>query len=145
MAVRAHYRSELALSQLETALSLFTQGKEFASVITLAGAAEEVFGQFVTAAGSDNSLESLKKAVAELYQHLGYGEPEPPRDIAGRANRAKNSLKHWDPGDPEIIKLDLEVEARDLLNRAIDNYWIVEAKLSPAMEAFQRSQIVDAQ
>ena len=139
MTVRAYYRTELALSQLETALRLFAEGKEFASVITLAGAADEVFGKFLAATGRENSLESLKRSVGEIHMKL-YGEATPPKQIADRANRARNSLKHWDNGDPEIIKLDLRVEACDLLYRAIDNYWALETKLSPAMEAFQRAQ-----
>jgi hypothetical protein len=32
----------------------------------------------------------------------------------------------------------LDVEAQDMLNRAIDNYWSLEQKLTPAMERFQR-------
>lgn len=140
MTVRAYYRSELALSQLETALRLFAMGNDFASVITLAGAADEVFGKFLAAKGQENSLESLKRSVGEIHMKL-YGEPTPPKQIADRANRAKNILKHWDNGDTEIVKLDLGVEACDLLYRAIDNYWALEAKLTPAMEAFQRTQI----
>jgi hypothetical protein len=139
MAVRAYYRTDLALSQLETALRLFAEGKEFASVITLAGAADEVFGKFLAAAGRENSLESLKRAVGEIHLKL-YGEPTPPQQIAERANRARNSLKHWDKGDSEIVKLALDVEACDLLIRAIDNYWALEGKLTPSMEAFQRAQ-----
>ena len=139
MTVHAYYRTDLARSQLETALRLFAEGKDFASVITLAGAADEIFGKFLVAAGRENSLESLKRSVGEIHMKL-YGEPTPPRQIADRANRARNSLKHWDQGDPEIIKLDLRVEACDLLYRAIDNYWALEAKLTPAMEEFQRAQ-----
>ena len=139
MTVRAYYRTDLARSQLDTALRLFAEGKDFASVITLAGAADEIFGKFLAAAGRENSLESLKRSVGEIHMKL-YGEPTPPRQIADRANRARNSLKHWDQGDPEIIKLDLRVEACDLLYRAIDNYWALEAKLTSAMEEFQRAQ-----
>lgn len=140
MTVRAYYRSDLALSQLETALRLFAEGVEFASVITLAGAADEIFGKFLTAAGGESSLESLKKSVAAIHEKL-YGEPTAPKHIADRANLAKNSLKHWDVGDPKIIKLNLAEEARDMLNRAIDNYWSLEQKLTPAMEAFQRANM----
>lgn len=138
MNIRAYYRTDLALSQLETALRLFKEGKEFASVITLAGAADEVFGKFLTAADGETSLESLKRSVGEIHLKL-YGETTPPKQIADRANRAKNSLKHWNEGDPEIVNLDLRVEACDLLFRAIDNYWALEAKLTPAMEEFQRA------
>ena len=140
MAIRADYRDDLALTQLETALRLFFEGKDFASVVTLAGAADEIFGKLLTAEGKENSLESLKKAVGAIHQRL-YGEPDDPKHIAERANRAKNSLKYWDIGQPMIVKLDLEQEAKDMLFRAIDNYWMLKETLSPAMERFQREVV----
>ena len=105
-------------------------------MITLAGAAEEIFGKSLASSGDENSLEALTKAVAAIHEKL-YGEPTVPKHIAERANLAKNKLKHWDK-DNQIVKLDLTEEARDLLNRAIDNYWMLEEKLTPAMERFQR-------
>lgn len=137
MAVKAYYREDLALQHLETALSLFIGGKDYASVITLAGAADEVFGKFLAAEGKENSLESLKVAVAAIHLRL-YGESMPPKHIADRANRAKNSLKHWDIGDDRLVKFDLRLEAIDMLNRAIDNYWLLKEDLTPSMEAFER-------
>ncbi len=135
MAIRAYYRDDLALSQLETALSLFFEGKDFASVVTLAGAADEVFGKFLSAEGKESSLETLKIAGAKIHEWL-YGEPGNPQQIANRANLAKNSIKHWDIEQPVIIKLDLKQEAKDMLSRAIDNYWLLKETLSPAMEKF---------
>lgn len=137
MAIRADYLDDLALQQLETALRLFNEEEDFASVITLAGAADEIFGKLLADNGRDNALENLKKAVAEIHQHL-YGEPIDPREIANRANHAKNSLKHWDPGQPLIVKLDLAQEAKDMLSRAIDNYWALKETLTPAMKQFHR-------
>ena len=140
MPIRADYREVLALTQLETALRLFFEGSDFASVVTLAGAADEIFGKLLSAAGKENSLESLKKAVEALHQRL-YGEAGNPTEIASRANRAKNSLKHWDIGQPLIVMLDLEQEAKGMLFRAIDNYWMLKESLSPAMEKFQRESM----
>jgi len=140
MAVRAYYRDELALMQLETALRIFFQGNDFASVITLAGAADEIFGKLLLSAGRENSLEVLKKAVAAIYQKLN-GGPIDPSEIADRANRTKNSLKHWDEGQPLVVKVDLAQEASDMLFRAIDNYWALKETLTPAMERFQRERM----
>jgi hypothetical protein len=140
MPIRADYREDLALTQLETALRLYFEGADFASVVTLAGAADEIFGKLLSAAGKENSLESLKKAVAAIHQRL-YGEPGHLTEIADWANRAKNCLKHWDIGQPLIVKLDLEQEAKDMLFRAIDNYWMLKETLSPAMERFQRESM----
>lgn len=135
--VRAYYRKDLALAQLETALRLYFEGGDRASVITLAGAADEIFGKLLVASDRENSLESLVAAVTAIQQKL-FGEALEPSQIAHRANSARNSLKHWDVGDSEIVKFDLETEARDMLNRAVDNYWTLEQNLTPAMERFQR-------
>ena len=135
--VRAYYRKDLALAQLETALRLYFEGSDRASIITLAGVADEVFGKLLAASGRENSLKSLVAAVTAIQQKL-FGEALEPNQIADRANAARNSLKHWDVGDTEIVKFNLEVEARDMLTRAVDNYWTLEQKLSPAMERFHR-------
>jgi len=135
--VRAYYREDLALAQLQTALQLYFDSKERGSVITLAGAADEIFGKLLAAAGRDSSLKSLITAVAEIQEKL-FGEAVEPKQIADRANAARNSLKHWNIGDTEIVQFDLETEARDMLNRAIDNYWMLKQKLTPEMERFQR-------
>jgi len=135
--VRAYYREDLALAQLQTALQLYFDGKDRGSVITLAGAADEIFGKLLAAASRDSSLKSLVAAVAEIQKKL-FGEAVEPKHIADRANAARNSLKHWNVGDTEIVKFDLETEARDMLNRAIDNYWMLKQKLTPEMERFQR-------
>jgi len=137
MPLRSYYRSDLALAQLETALRLYFEAADYAAVVTLAGAAEEIFGKLLTAAGKDNSLEALKRAVGEMHLKL-YGEQTPPKQIANRANHARNGLKHWDQGDSELINIDLREEAQDMLFRAIENYWLLDGRMSEAMERFQR-------
>jgi hypothetical protein len=140
MSVRAYYREDLALAQLKTALRLFFEGSDLASVITLAGASDEVFGKLLSATGRTNALDELKKAVTAIHITLS-GEPLEPSEVARRANRAKNSLKHWDEGQDQIVKLDLHQEARDMLFRATDNYWALKQSLTPAMERFQRESM----
>jgi hypothetical protein len=130
----------LALKQLETALRIYFEGSDYAAVVTLAGAADEIFGKLLKASGRESSLDSIKKAVSAIHLKL-FGEALAPRQVAERANRAKNTLKHWDPGDPQIVKFDLLEEAGDMLNRAIDNYWTLEQKLTPSMERFQREVV----
>src|ERR1700680_4871106 len=122
MSNRAHDRRCLALSQLETALRLHFEGEDFASVITLAGAADEVFGKLASARGTDNSLEIIARAASEIHQKL-FNSTLARKDTISRANLAKNVLKHWNLGDPLMVNVDLREEASDMLNRAIDNYW----------------------
>ena len=118
-------------------LRLWGEGENFFSVITLAGAAEEKFGKCVKAAGKDNSLQSQKQAFAVVYRYLFDEDPD-EKEIAQRLNYAKNSSKHFSQG--KTVTLDVEEEAKEMLIRAIDNYWLLEESLTPVMEAFERSQ-----
>jgi hypothetical protein len=122
VSVENHYAENLALTQLETALRLYFEGKDFASVITLAGAADEIFGQLLRASGRPNSLDNITKAIAAISNRL-FGEVAVSKETVERANLARNKLKHWNAGESLVVKLDLEEEARDMLNRAIDNYF----------------------
>lgn len=138
MAEQTYDKKCIALAQIETALRLYFEGQDYFSVVTLAGAAEEILGKLLSAKGIDNSLDSSKKAVCAIHQKL-FGDPLVPKDVVERANRARNSFKHHHGvgGSPTII-LDLREEAIDMLQRAIDNYWLLEEWLTPAMEKFQR-------
>jgi hypothetical protein len=130
----------IALAQLETALRLFFEGSDYFSVITLAGAADEILGKMLTARGVENSLESTKKAVAAIHLKL-YGESLAQDIIVERANRARNALKHFNSSSPPTVTFDARDEAKNILNRAIDNYWLLEEWLTPAMEQLQRDSV----
>lgn len=136
MTTLTHDSRCIALAQLETALRLYFEWQDYFSVITLAGNAEEIFGKILKAKGIVNSLEARKKTVAAIHQHL-YGEMLSEAVVAERANRAKNAIKH-SIGSSPTVTLDAQEEAKDMLNRAIDNYWLLEEWLTPAMERYQR-------
>ena len=93
MTTQSHATRCIALVQLETALRLYFEREDYFSVITLAANAEEIFGKIVTAKGIDNSLETKKKNVDAMHRYL-YGSAFPESEIAGRANFAKNAMKH---------------------------------------------------
>lgn len=139
MAPRAYDKKCIALAQLETALRLFQEEEDLFSPITLAGASEEILGKLLEQQGIDHSLKSLTAAAQAIHQQL-FGEEGDPKVFRRRANLARNSLKHLAVGGAPTVNLDLRQEAVDMLNRAIDNYWLLETSLTPAMERFQRSQ-----
>lgn len=137
---QGHDRRCIALTQLETALRLYFERQDYYSVIALADAADEIFGQLLAASGRENSIETIKTSVVAIHKHLT-GNVIDPSAVAIRANLARNALKHWSPGQPLIVSFDSLEEARDMLNRAIDNYWVLEEQLSPAMGRFQRERM----
>ena len=139
MTEQAYDKECIALAQLETALRLFNEGQDYFSVVTLAGAADEILGKLLSALGRDTSLESLTKASMAIHKHL-FGEAGDKKGFANRANRARNALKHLNSGGSPTITLDIRQEAVDMLNRAIDNYWDLKSSLTPAMTAFSRAE-----
>lgn len=139
MTILTHDSRCIALTQLETALRLYFERNDYFSVITLAGNAEEIIGKILESKGIVNSLEEMKKTVAAIHKHL-YSEMLSEVVVAKRANRAKNAIKHGIGSSPTVT-LDAQQEAKDMLNRAIDNYWLLEEWLTPAMEMFQRENL----
>lgn len=134
--IQTYEKRMIALTQAERALRLYFEERDYISVITLAGAAEEIFGKLLSAAGGENSLQQLERAVDQMYRHL-VREPIKSSDVARRANRARNHLKHHDPASPSTVTLDAKTEAEDLLERTIANYWMLETTLTPLMRRFQ--------
>ncbi len=129
----------IATSQLDTALRLFFEEEDLFSAITLAGAAEEILGQLLREAGIKNSFDELNEASARIHESL-FGDQVGAKVFGERANRARNTLKHHTPGQPQAVTLDLRQEAIDLLDRAISNYWLIEYDLTPGMERFTQMQ-----
>ena len=137
MSVQNHNRHDMALKQLETALSLYFSATDDYSVIILAASADDIFGQLLTANGQESSLETIKQSVVAIHGLL-HGTEITPSSVAYRANFARNSLKHWSADQSLVVSFDAHEEAKDMLNRAIDNYWTLTELFSPAMERFQR-------
>jgi hypothetical protein len=136
MPYETYDRKHVALAQLETALKLYFEAQDFFSTITLAGAAEEILGKLLSAKGVNNSLDSIERTTVAIHQKL-FGATLSPKEVVERANRARNCLKHYDLSSP-TVSVDLKQEAKDMLQRAIDNYWRLEGELTLSMERFQR-------
>jgi len=123
MNIREYSKLEIAASQIETALSLFFQQGDLFSVITLAGAAEEILGQ--------------------LLQHrLGKGElHRPVADILRPARRFQTEDDSFAGSETETsMHMDAYQEAVFLLGRAIEDYQAVAGTLSPAMRKFREER-----
>lgn len=70
MTEKTYKRLVLAKGQLDTALDLFLNQKHYSSAITLAGAAEEMFGHALTLGGGKSALDSSYKIMAEYHTML---------------------------------------------------------------------------
>jgi hypothetical protein len=129
---------EIARRQIETALDLFFGKKDMCSVVTLAGAGEEILGRLLKHRGEDPALSRLIGDVKSIAKEL-WPEYEFPGEkyFADKANLARNLLKHLDDPNVETLELDLFYEAFAMLNRAIENYQKLGGELSEKMKRFQ--------
>jgi hypothetical protein len=104
---------EAASHQLDWAIRLLIDHDAPLPAITLAGAAEEILGK---ALGDASAHEDLIRAFAVPY--------DLERKILSQQhlNKARNWLKHWQPGDEaEYEQFDLGQEAMQGIARGLSN------------------------
>lgn len=135
MVARSYDKVVIAVTQLETALRLYDEGADLFSVITLAGAAEEILGKLVAAGGGEPTIKGIAKAASAISKEW-FNEIVTERAILDRANRARNSLKHVGDDAEPAVTFDAREEAHDMLTRAIDNHWQLKHSLTPVMKSF---------
>jgi hypothetical protein len=123
MNIQQYAKKDIALQQIETALELFSrQEGDLFSVITLAGAAEEILGQLLRQqAGS----QGLSGAVTSLLQILRPGGP--------KGGKKEGLSGHELAGS---VHMDARHEAVFLLGRAIEDYVALTGTPSAAMLKF---------
>jgi hypothetical protein len=113
--VRLH-KKEIARRQIDTAIELFFEAKDFVSITTLAGASEEILGALLKRAGEKRVFDHLV-GVAQRE-----GGPEWDATKVGAViNKTRNSFKHANDPNEDEMEYDLE-EARAMLTRAVANY-----------------------
>lgn len=118
MNIQRFSRQEIALQQIETALGLYFRGDELFSVITLAGAAEEILGELLLMRGGN------KGALASIFRILRPGKKD---GLSGR------EMGHE---VDEFVHMDVRHEAEFLLGRAIEDYIQLGGAPSPTMLKF---------
>jgi hypothetical protein len=124
------HKTEIARRQIETALDLFFAQGDLFSIITLAGAGEEILGDLLRRSGARNMMDEIK----DLDKCLT-GTGRDPKIVNKEVNGIRNALKHaHDPSEDEL-EVDSE-HAVAMLTRAVANYVSLEEKLTPAMLKF---------
>lgn len=132
-------KSDLAKDQLRTAIWLFLNRIDFASAITLAGAAGNIFHALVEQNGKEPTLEYARLLCDKL---IGY-TPKKTKylkhfgDLTGI-----NPLKHMSLKCPDTIKIDLEECAEMSITRVVLDfiklYGDTEARKNEAVNAFMQ-------
>jgi hypothetical protein len=123
---------EVAEHQLDLAVELFLDRRDYVASITLAGASEEILGKLLEACGESHVLGEYIESCVKTGKHI-FKEDWPAKDFAELANYFRNGLKHITNGAP--ITLSREAAA-EIIERAIANLWKLEGKESPRVRRF---------
>jgi len=107
----------VAFVQLETAIRLFLDDKNYLCAITLAGAAEEIFGTYAKRLNEETAYNLLCDGLQKDIKHTFTKKEIGQKFI----NYHRNELKHFDEGQPEEFEIDPEFEAISLIIRASIN------------------------
>ncbi|QWV94917.1 hypothetical protein KP004_06985 [Geomonas oryzisoli] len=120
MNIEKHHKQDIAARQLETALLLYFAQKDLFSVITLAGAAEEILGELLRLR-EPLERQNPFRSVLELL-----------RPAKARAREEVAAAHETDL----YVHMDVRHEAEFLLGRAIDDYFALTGELSGNMRKF---------
>ncbi len=122
---------ELAERQLEGALRLFLNDRDYVCAITLAGASEEILGKLLEREGRKHSLDELLEMFVSASRN--FGVEVDAKAFRKLANYFRDGLKHIADGAPMVISRE---PAENILIRAVDNYWALTGKESALMRQF---------
>jgi hypothetical protein len=120
MGVEQHRKVDVATEQLESAIRLFFYGNDYYSALTLAGAAEEIFGQMLLALGKEPRLHSFARSYTYLMNVLNDQQLD-ELQVRREANAARNAVKHFNSFSELTVVFDAREEAVDMISRAADN------------------------
>ncbi len=124
------HKKEIARRQIETALDLFFVQGDIFSIITLAGAAEEILGVLLRRAGEPCMMDHLYD-----YDKCLTVTGRPSNIVNKEVNGIRNGLKH--ANQPLEDELDVDSEhAAAMLARAVANYISLEGSITPPMHNF---------
>ena len=113
----------VAVELLDRALRMYYEGSSYFAALHLAGGAEEILGVYVERREGESSLKSLVSGAVEFSKLLNDGVASNPKNIRDAINHPKNQTKHMDKGNGEYVTFDPKMEARNLLERAVSNYY----------------------
>lgn len=120
---------DMAKVQLDAAIAAYYEGKSVVA-ITLAGAAEEIFGEMLSRDEKENSLEK----IASL-PHMLQISSDPNKRIA-YLNNVRNNLKHAKDKLEDNFVL-AELDAYLMIVRALGNASLLEIDDSRLMRRFR--------
>ncbi|MGQ0696938.1 MAG: hypothetical protein ACT4PZ_01725 [Panacagrimonas sp.] len=116
-------RSHIAKVQLVKAIELFIT-EQFIPSITLAGAAEEIFGKLLNHQGQKPILEQSFEEIQRIREATGRQDilgGKNKKETIEAWNKARNNLKHHGNTEEDFVVINTCDEAYWMIKRALDN------------------------
>lgn len=152
-AMRMYTKREIADAQLARALALFIDNDDYLCAITLAGAADEIYGNLYRAIVAQDAAANLNRQEdkpdpraaidyeVEALQAIGahFGDEIDQKSAIGALNNARNAMKHYTAsGDP--VKLDAADEAAEIIDRAVRNVMLLDGNYPTRIGEFDEKR-----
>lgn len=123
MSIQTHKQLDLANEQAAVALDMFLDRTSHVCALTLAGAAEEIFGKEIQRLGKPLPLKE-ELLLSNHLQSIWPGGKTEWKDFVARKNTARNDAKHLN--ELGELTVNLEMEACWMLVRAFSNRQVLE-------------------
>lgn len=106
-----------------------------------AGAAEEMLGKIVALHDKENSKDALFRQMRTWWQQVLNTDTPKNSVLDKTVLNAKNIVKHINGKEDLTVELDLKKQARQLLDRAVQNYHKIPGlKNTPEMLAYHQKK-----
>lgn len=110
---------DVAINHLQMAIDMFLTDQDLLCILTLAGAAEEILGQYAIRSNERTIIDLLCSSL-KMKISPNMVDNDFKRTVL---NNARNTVKHFNKAESEIIEIDPETEALCMLIRAICNLY----------------------
>ena len=149
MGITATFKLDIAAEMLERSIELYLRGDSYHSALHLAGAAEEILNVYARSMQLPDgrsitpSFDQMKEMLVQALSPKTEDEKLKAEKWAySRLTDPKNSVKHMRGSRDEHFVYDSEMEAQDVIDRAITTYIQVNhtlgRPLASLIAAFER-------
>lgn len=149
---QAYAKREIADAYLARALALFIDIDDYLCAITLAGAADEIYGKLYrakiakdAAANPDRedkpdpraSIDHEVDAIQVVGAH--FGEKIERTEAIASLNSARDAIKHF-PAGGDPVTLDAPDEAAEIIDRALRNVMMLDGNYPARITEFDEKR-----
>jgi hypothetical protein len=114
-------KQEAAYHQLKRSFVLFSRERDYLSALTLAGAADEILGKLVAAAGGQKKAIDAEVVFITYIMSI-HRENSSEKEIRDFLLYPRNALKHLAIGNREDLNFNFVDAAETMIDRAVSNY-----------------------